>query len=63
LIQTCIRFGPDLIVEAGTRFGGSACPWEAVVDWLPNHPEFVADRACEKFFLTFNPHGYLKRIA
>lgn len=38
-------------------------PWEAVMEWLPKHPGFRRDPTREKFFLTFNPHGYLKRIA
>jgi cephalosporin hydroxylase len=38
-------------------------PWEAVDEWLPGHPGFSRDSTREKFFLTFNPRGYLKRIA
>jgi hypothetical protein len=30
---------------------------------LAIHPEFMVDRAREKFLLTFNPRGYLRRIA
>jgi cephalosporin hydroxylase len=37
-------------------------PWEAVAEFLENNDEFVADEAREKFLLTFNPRGYLKRI-
>lgn len=36
-------------------------PMEAVEEFLPRHPEFVVDEDCEKFLLTFNPHGYLRR--
>jgi cephalosporin hydroxylase len=36
-------------------------PWEAVHDWLPNHPEFEIDKSREKFLLTMNPDGYLRR--
>ena len=36
-------------------------PMEAVQGWLPAHPEFEVDRRREKFMLTFNPHGYLRR--
>jgi cephalosporin hydroxylase len=32
-----------------------------VAEWLPAHPEFEVDRAREKFFLTFNPRGFLRR--
>jgi cephalosporin hydroxylase len=38
-------------------------PWEAIDDFLPRHPEFVRDENCEKFFLTYNPGGYLRRVA
>ena len=36
-------------------------PWEAVDAFLPDHPEFTVDRSREKFFLTFNPRGFLRR--
>jgi cephalosporin hydroxylase len=38
-------------------------PWEAVADWLPSHPGFRRDATREKFFLTFNPRGFLQRVA
>ena len=36
-------------------------PMEAVREFLEDSPEFVVDEAREKFFLTFNPHGFLRR--
>jgi cephalosporin hydroxylase len=36
-------------------------PWEAVQDFLAEDDRFVVDRGCEKFWLTFNPGGYLRR--
>jgi cephalosporin hydroxylase len=36
-------------------------PAEALEGWLPGHPEFEVDRSREKFGLTFNPGGYLRR--
>jgi cephalosporin hydroxylase len=36
-------------------------PWEAVQEWLTNHPEYQIDRSREKFFLTSNPNGYLRK--
>ncbi len=36
-------------------------PHEAVEEFLARHPEFTADREKEKFFLTFNPKGFLKK--
>jgi cephalosporin hydroxylase len=37
-------------------------PWEAVEEFLRENKAFVADRNREKFFLTFNPKGYLKKM-
>jgi cephalosporin hydroxylase len=37
-------------------------PSEAVEEFLAGHPEFEVDRSREKFLMTFNPGGYLKRI-
>ncbi|MDH4180125.1 MAG: cephalosporin hydroxylase family protein [Armatimonadota bacterium] len=36
-------------------------PREAVQEFLAANPDFVADGAREKFHLTFNPSGYLKK--
>jgi cephalosporin hydroxylase len=36
-------------------------PREAVQEFLAANPDFVADSAREKFHLTFNPSGYLKK--
>ena len=63
-----IKVGGYLIVE-DTNLNGHPVrddwgpgPYEAVEEFLPNHPEFVVDPECERFMLTFNPSGYLKRI-
>ncbi|HVV74371.1 MAG TPA: CmcI family methyltransferase [Verrucomicrobiae bacterium] len=37
-------------------------PWEAVDQFLVEDRRFVADRTCERFILTMNPRGYLRRI-
>jgi cephalosporin hydroxylase len=34
---------------------------EALEQFLPDHPEFAHDPATDKFFLTFNPKGFLRR--
>ncbi len=44
-------------------FGQGPGPMEALKEFLPNHPEFVIDKSKEKFLMTFNPNGYLKRIS
>jgi len=60
--------GQYLIVE-DTNISGhpipsdGSGPWEAVQAWLPDHPEFRIDTACEYLGLTFNPGGFLARIA
>ena len=38
-------------------------PMEAVEAFLQEQDDFVIDTTKEKFFLTFNPRGYLKRVA
>ena len=39
-----------------------AGPHEAVEEFLKENPNFAVDKSREKFYLTFNPNGYLKRI-
>jgi cephalosporin hydroxylase len=36
-------------------------PSEAVREFLPRHPEFLADRSRERFFVTENPGAWLRR--
>lgn len=36
-------------------------PQEAIREWLPLHPDFSIDTWPERFLMTFNPNGYLKR--
>ena len=38
-------------------------PWEAIDEFLAGTKSFVRDRDRERFFVTFNPGGYLRRIA
>jgi cephalosporin hydroxylase len=37
-------------------------PWEAAAAFLTSHPNFSPDRTRERFLITQNPHGYLKRL-
>ncbi|HEY0101241.1 MAG TPA: CmcI family methyltransferase [Pyrinomonadaceae bacterium] len=60
--------GSYLIVE-DTNVNGhpvlqhhGAGPMEAVESFLRETPQFTPDREREKFFLTFNPKGYLRKI-
>jgi len=38
-------------------------PFEAVEEFLSHNKNFIVDQSREKFLMTFNPRGYLKRIA
>jgi cephalosporin hydroxylase len=37
-------------------------PMEAVDAFLAENDQFVVDESRQKFFMTFNPRGYLKRV-
>jgi cephalosporin hydroxylase len=37
-------------------------PFEAIQDFLRNSDSFEVDKDCEKFYMSFNPGGYLKKI-
>lgn len=43
-------------------FGQGPGPWEAMEAFLPLHPEFEPDKTKEKFMMSFNPNGFLKRV-
>jgi cephalosporin hydroxylase len=36
-------------------------PFEAVHEFLKDNPDFSIDREIEKFYITFNPDGYLRK--
>ena len=38
-------------------------PWEAIETFMARDKRFEIDHEREKFFLTFNPRGYLKKVA
>lgn len=70
LYHSFVSAGQYLVVEDSninghpvySGFGQGPGPWEAVEKFLPSHPEFEIDKTKEKFMLTFNPNGFLKRI-
>lgn len=37
-------------------------PMEAIQGFLEESQRFVVDESKEKFYMTFNPKGYLKKI-
>ena len=69
-----VQVGDYLVVE-DTNINGHPTfaeygpgPMEAVdrflaLDSNAAQPRFVVDSACERFLITYNPKGYLKRIA
>ena len=67
LYSEFVSVGNYLIVE-DTNLGHPVCPgWrdgpmEAVEEFLRNRKDFKIDRTREKFLLTFNPKGFLRRI-
>ncbi|HXW23542.1 MAG TPA: CmcI family methyltransferase [Xanthobacteraceae bacterium] len=63
-----VQVGDYLIVE-DTNVNGHPTlpefgpgPMEAVEKFLAQTDEFASDRRCERFLLTLNPKGYLKRV-
>lgn len=68
LYSPLVRPGGYLVVE-DTNINGHPVnrsygpgPHEAVAEFLLAHPEWERDRSREKFYVTFNPGGYLRRI-
>ena len=68
LYYPLVSVGSYLIVE-DTHVSGHPVPWEhgkgpyeAVDNFLSKHPNWNAEYWCEKYMMTFNPKGYLKRI-
>ncbi|MDH6148864.1 MULTISPECIES: CmcI family methyltransferase [Paraburkholderia] len=67
LYQRFIQPGGFLVVE-DTNINGHPTyaefgpgPWEAVDLFLAENDHFYADRSCERFLLTMNPRGFLRR--
>jgi cephalosporin hydroxylase len=67
LWSTAVTPGAYLIVE-DTNINGHPVkpsfgpgPWEALHEFLESNDRFVIDDNREKFMLTFNPRGYLRR--
>jgi cephalosporin hydroxylase len=69
LYAPLVTLGSYLVVE-DTNINGHPVslragpgPYEAVEEFLRRDGRFVRDTACEKFFLTFQPGGYLRRVS
>lgn len=68
LYNKMVTKGSYLIVE-DTQLNGHPVmpnygpgPMEAVNDFLKTSNDFVIDKTKEKFYMTFNPRGYLKKV-
>jgi cephalosporin hydroxylase len=63
-----VPVGGYVIVEDGNVHGHPVVPehgpgpTEGVAKWMTYNPGFEIDRSKEKFRLTFNPGGYLRRV-
>ncbi|MBT5909793.1 MAG: hypothetical protein HOH25_08335 [Opitutae bacterium] len=67
LYSPLVSVGSYIIVEDGIchhglDVGPKPGPYEATSDFVLECKEFVIDRSCEDFIITWNPCGYLKRI-
>jgi len=68
LLAPYVTVGSYLIVE-DTNVNGHPTlpefgpgPYEAVTAFVAEHQEFVIDETRERFLMTFNPRGYLRRV-
>jgi cephalosporin hydroxylase len=56
----------DSIVDLFDPGQGPGQTWEgplpAIDDFLRDHPEFVVDAERERYLLTYNPRGFLRRV-
>lgn len=68
LYADIVTSGSYLIVEDGNVNGHPVLadfgpgPTEAVAQFLSERRDFVVDESCEKFYFSFNPGGYLKKL-
>ena len=68
LFAPCVPVASYLVVEDSNVNGHPVLPdfgpgpSEAVAEFLAGNPGFTTDFSREKFLMTFNPGGYLKRV-
>ena len=53
----------DSICHHGLSVGPTPGPYEAIETFMHNNSSFVIDRSREAFLVTWNPKGYLRKIA
>jgi len=70
LYSKFVSKGSYLVVEDSNLFGHpirperyrfGKGPYEAIETFLLQHSDFTIDKECEKYFMSFNPCGYLIR--
>jgi cephalosporin hydroxylase len=68
LYHPLVTLGSYMVVEDSNVNGHPVAPdygpgpMEALVDFLKTNKSFEIDKHQERFFLTWNPNGYLKRV-
>jgi cephalosporin hydroxylase len=69
LYSKLVTLGSYIVVE-DTILNGHPCfkshgpgPWEGADAFLKEDPNFEADLNCQRFLLTDNPNGWLKRVS
>lgn len=64
--KNIVTIGSYLIIEDGIcdviDLGVNPGPMKAVEAWIKNNDNFEIDRSRERYIMTYNPKGYLKRI-
>jgi cephalosporin hydroxylase len=69
LFAPLVSVGSYLIVEDSNVNGHPVYPsfgpgpFEAIAAFIMTHPSFVPDKSREKFLVSWNPNGYLRRMA
>lgn len=68
IYSNLVTKGSYLIVEDTNVYGHPVNlehgpgPMEALIKFMKKNNKFISDKSREKFYLTFNPKGYLKKI-
>lgn len=52
----------DTALNRDVRKDHGPGPWEATKEFLAKNNRFQVDKNCERYYLTFNPDGYLKCV-
>jgi cephalosporin hydroxylase len=61
LYAPLVTSGSYYVVEDANAFPPHQGPWPAVQTYLQEDSSFEIDKSCERFFMTFNPGGWLKK--